>query len=383
MDKIVISHFDGHGVSTGAALARVLGTDNIITRFPDTGPRGLPNLLAALDLYNKEIHIVDIPIDVSNPRAFIEALQTAAQNAKKLVYYDHHNTDLKYMNELLESRVDVRFFNTATAMAYAIATTDPVALETAIVGVVADRDPSIVDYTSRSMIESKYLQLANTLDVLVRQDPEATAKALKNEGITYLERMAGQVDYPPYRLASRITMKERGARTILAEFTDTAGNRELGMWLPKTAEEVLRRTGMDYMVIPAAHIDPRTKQTMYTVRVVQYWLSQAPVAGRIVEALNKSLGRQMVGHDKYVSIRATSREDAEQLALRIYRELEAPASRTARLINEQTVAEAVQYDYQKIVHLLERIAEALERGATAKERQVQLIEEDIGRRRYD
>ena len=314
---VVVAHFDGHGVATGAALASMTGS-RVIARFPDTGPRMLAKTLRELDIAGKTLHIVDIAVDVMNPDDYINAVAEAARRAKHVYFYDHHSTDAQYLQRLVEAGVIVRFFEDALSMAFDmfLLADDAEPLRLGLLGVVADRDPAILRVIPRKEVEHNWMPLANTLDVLVRRDAQATADALVREGVGYLRRMKQEVDYPPYKLVDRLPIVNESSNAVLVGFVDGVTARSMTSWLPKTAEELLRRKQLDYAVIPAAHEDPRTKSVMYTVRVVQYWLSQGEPAENIVKRVLP--GAKYVGHEKYVSVLATSKSDAEMKARQIY-----------------------------------------------------------------
>lgn len=369
---LVIAHFDAHGVSTGAALAAALRA-RILSRFPDTGPQKLAQYIAALDLYDTYVHIVDIPINVAAPREHIAALEDAAARARRLVMWDHHETDLRYIAEL--QRVELRYFSTATDMALAIAQLheDPRYHELLYVGVVADRDSSILRVVDRETVEKRLLPMANTLDVLVRRDAQAVAEQLLASATQPLQ--SASVDYPPYRLAQQLQVLRRGASTLLLAPVDldTARSTGLETWLPKTLEQLLLSTGRDYAVIASEAEDRRTGQRFWSVRVVKYWLSDRPSPASLLRQHPEIQGRQVVGHEDYISIRAVDRQDAERLAQQVYEHLEHPVSQAARLVSDTVVSQAIQSDYNRILGLLERIASALERGAEAKQQQVELL----------
>ena len=387
MSKIIFAHFDTHGTATAAVLARRIGA-MIITKFPETGPQLFPRFLRTLDLYNKEVYIVDIPINVHAPKEFLDALRDLRAQASYIEYIDHHETDLKYLWEL--SGISIKFFSSAADMAvYVVGGKENIHSELgiiALIGVVSDRDKNVLKLVDRETVERQLLPLANVADVLVRQNPQEFANRLVNEGIEYLRRSAESVVYPPYRLVNQLDIAKRGARTLLLRPVDTVNNRDLEGWLPKTLEQLLLRERRDYVVVPTAQIDRRTNEAFWSVRVLQYWLSDLPTADEIVSKIPDVQGRQKVGHATYISIRAVDISDAMALAEQIYEELERPASRVARLINEAYVAKAIDHDFSKIMEYLERIARALERGAEAKEKQVSLLEklyERDKRTRYD
>lgn len=316
-DSIVIAHFDGHGVASGAVLARRLGA-RIISRYPDTGPRRLADLLDELDADMRDVYILDIPVDLMDPDRFIGSLERLASRASTVTYMDHHNSTRRFLKRLAGAGVVTSFWHNTVGMALYLAGGDRELLRLAFVGVVSDRDSFILRHVERDEVEGYYMKLANTLDVLVRKDTQGTAERLAEEGIGYLESMAGRVDYPPERLAERVDVTTWSGSVGLASFVDGARDVELSRWLPKTLEEVMRRRGLEYMVVPASYRDNRTGETVYSVGVVQYWLSSLPVAGRILASSGLAGGRRVIGHGMYQILTASDREDAEELAREVF-----------------------------------------------------------------
>ncbi len=382
---IVVAHFDAHGVATGAVLAAALN-GQVIARFPDTGPQRFAQFAKTIDVYNAYVHIVDIPINVSAPKEHLEALEALATQAEKVVLWDHHETDLKYIHEF--RRVELRYFSSAIDMALAIAQyhEDPRYHELLYVGVVADRDAGILRVVDRETVERQLMPMANILDIMVRQDAQAIANTLIEQGVDVLRTALAQHEYPPQRLAQQLRHARRGARAVLLQPVDTVEWREMESWLPKTLEQYLLATGLDYAIVPSRQIDRRTNEPFWAVRVLKYWLSSQPPPAHVLRGLEELRGRQIVGHEDYITIRAVDEKDAVELAQRVYDALEYPVSQTAHLISERYVAQAIQADYNKIIRFLERIAKALEEGAEAKKEQVDLLRrlyQQDERTRYD
>jgi hypothetical protein len=101
------------------------------------------------------------------------------------------------------------------------------------------------------------------------------------------------------------------------------------------------------------------------------------------------LGRTTVGHDDAFSVRALDKGDAMALAQRIFEELELISPRTAHLINESRVAEAVRADYATILQRLTQILELQNKMYAEylelKKQQVELLRQATQqqRTRYD
>lgn len=378
--KYIIAHFDAHGVSTASARARTLGVSpsNVVARFPHTGPEGLPNLIDTMfpTLVQSDVEIIDIPVNLKDPRTWIDVINRLARNTSVTIY-DHHATDYKYASEI-QARMIV--FPDAVKMAQALVNENELRL--AYIGVVADRDQSILQVVSRQEVEEYYLPLANVLDVLVRRDTQGTLQNLIANGISWLEQQRTEIDYPPTRLVDQVTIVRRGLNTILVNATGIDA-RTWGMWGWKTMEQVALRHGMDYVVAIAQVVDRQTQQIIPVVQVVKYWLSERPSPRPTIQPV---LGRQTIGHDDAFSVRALDLNDARQLAETIFNELEAMTPRTARLISEKYVAEALRYDYatilQKLTEILENQQKMYQEYLELKRKQVELLER-TQRHEYD
>ena len=398
-DTIIVAHFDSHGVATAAARARLLRQQGqrvrVYSRFPATGPTPqFPQFVDELrsQVEAKVAEVIDIPVNVKSPDLHIDA--EARLPATQIFHYDHHETSIPFAQRLAARGIIPVIVANAVQMAAALGLLggDATVRDLALIGITADRDPSILSVVDRATVEQRYVPLANKLDILVRQpnlvnanDQGSLAEMLAEYGVAMLEQ--ANVQYPPYTEASKAAIIAEGDIAVLYDAEQIAP-----MWQPKTAEVILQRTGKHYAVFVAPAQDPRTRQQIgWDVRVLQYWLSELkPEPETIVRDIIARYAAQgnVVGHGRYVSVRleGVSKEQAIELAREIYRRIEGRLPTTAHLVNDNVVAEAVRRDYQKLYQLLERIARALERGSEAKERQVQLLEqlyERDERTRYD
>jgi hypothetical protein len=215
--RFIIGHFDGHGVATSASRARSIGVpaERVYSKFPTTGPEQLPNYIDTFfpTLTQYDVEIIDIPVNLRDPRTFINAINRLATNTP-VTLFDHHKTDYPYVTQLL---CRVAIFGTGVEMAEALSDEKNRAL--AYIGVVADRDPSILSRVSREEVEKELLPLANRLDVIVRQDAEATVKALVSavDPVEYIRNVNAQ--YPPEQLSRQVQIVKRGLNTVLVDLT--------------------------------------------------------------------------------------------------------------------------------------------------------------------
>lgn len=403
VDVVVISHFDGHGVAFAAARLRVLRqggeTAEAVSKFPETGPRGLSDgsLLQLVQGYAPHRYeVVDIPLDVRNPEASIATLRKLSETAP-VYYYDHHETDIPFVQRLHAAGIYAAVFGDNASMAAALGLlSEPAARELAIVGIVADRDPSVLKFASREEVEKKYLPLANKLDIIVRQPSlvNATtqgevAKMLAEYGVAMLEQVS--VEYPPERLARELSNRivEQGSIAILVDLSEL--DPRLSQWVPKTLEQMLLDTGRYIAVAVAPGYNPRTRTLEgYDVRVLRYWLapSDVPVPEEVARELiaQKAITGNVVGHADYVSIRYPSKEQAMIAARMIYRRVEGSLSTAAHLVNDQIVAQAVRRDFhailERLTELLEQQKRMYEEYLELKRKQVELLER-TQRHEYD
>jgi hypothetical protein len=376
--KFIIGHFDGHGVATTAARARSLGVppERVYSKFPVTGPEQLPNYIDTFfpTLLQHDVEIIDIPVNLRNPKQYIDAINRLAANTP-VTLYDHHKTDYQFATQILARMV---IFGTGVEMAEALS--DERNRTLAYIGVVADRDSSILTRVSRSEIEREFLPLANKLDVLVRQDAEATLKTLvaTTDPLEYIKNANAQ--YPPESLVRQVGVVRRGLNTVFVDLT-VIPTQQISAWSWKTMEQVALAHNADYVVAVAESFDRQTNAYVPTVMVIKYWLSDRPSPR---PTLAPVLGRTTIGHDDAFSIRALDKNDAIQLADRIFNELELLTPRTTHLINERVVASAVRADFAtilaKLTQILENQSKMYQEYLELKKQQVELLRQLQDRR---
>jgi hypothetical protein len=376
--RYIIGHFDGHGVATVASRARSLGVppERVYSKFPVTGPEQLPNYIDTYfpTLLNYDIEIIDIPVNIRNPKQYIDAINRLATNTP-VTLYDHHKTDYQFATQILARMI---VFGSGIEMAEVLS--DERNRVLAYVGVVADRDPSILSRVSREEVEKELLPLANRLDVLVRQDAEVTLKTLVSEPdpIAYIRN--ANIQYPPEALARQVSVVKRGLNTVLLDLT-TVPAQQIAAWSWKTMEQVALSYNTDYVVAVAESFDRQTNSYVPTVLVIKYWLSDKPSPR---PQLQPVLGRTTVGHDDAFSVRALDKNDAIQLADRTFNELELLTPRTTHLINERVVASAVRTDFAtiltKLTQILENQSKMYQEYIELKKQQVELLRQLQDRR---
>ena len=376
--RYIIGHFDGHGIATTATRARSTGVpaERVYSKFPTTGPEQLPNYIDTYfpTLIQHDVEIIDIPVNLRNPRQYIEAVNRLAANTS-VTMFDHHKTDYPYATQLL---CRIVLFGSGVEMAEALS--DESNRMLAYIGVVSDRDSSILTRISREEVERELLPLANKLDIIVRQDAEKAVKDLTSvaDPIAYIRNANAQ--YPPEQLSRQVSVVRRGLNTVLVDLT-TIPAQQISAWSWKTMEQVALLHNVDYVVAMAESFDRQTNSYVPTVMVIKYWLSQRPSPR---PQLQPVLGRTTIGHDDAFSIRALDKGDAIQLAERIFNELELLTPRTTHLINERVVASAVRADFAtiltKLTQILENQSKMYQEYLELKRQQVELLKQLQDRR---
>jgi hypothetical protein len=380
--KYIIAHFDAHGVATASARARSLSipADKVYAKYPTTGPEQLPNYVDTFfpTLVNHDVEIIDIPVNVRNPKQYIDTINRLAQNTS-VTLFDHHKTDYQFVTQM---NAKVVIFGSGVEMAEALSNEQNISL--AYIGVVADRDPSILSRFIRDVVNAELLPLANKLDMLVRQDADVALKNLitASNPVEYLRSV--NVQYPPEALARQVQVIRRGLNTVLVDLT-TIPAQQISAWSWKTMEQVAITNRADYVVAVAEAFDRQVNTYVPVVQVIKYWLSDRPSPRPQLQPI---LGRTTVGHDDAFSVRALNGGDARTLAERIYNELELLTPRTVTLINEQRVAEAVRADFntlmQRLTQILELQTKMYSEYLELKKKQVELLERTAERgRTYD
>jgi hypothetical protein len=368
--RYVIGHFDGHGVATTAAFARTHGvpSERVYAKYPVTGPEQLPSYIDTYfpTLVQHEVILIDIPVNIRNPKLFIDAVNRLAMNTPTTMF-DHHKTDYQFATQLLARLV---IFGSGVEMAEALSNEGSRLL--AYIGVVADRDSSILSRVSREEVERELLPLANKLDVLVRQDAEITLRNLVSfpDPVNYLRTVSAE--YPPESLARQVRVLRKGINTVLVDMT---GIPQIQQWSWKTMEQVALNNNADYVVAISEVFDRQTNTNVPAVLVIKYWLSSRPSPR---PQLAPVLGRTTIGHDDAFSIRALDASDARSLAESVFNELELLSPRVTHLISESRVAESIRYDFNTILQRLTQILEAQQKMYAEylelKKRQVELLE---------
>ena len=392
--RILVAHFDGHGICSAAALIRAgLRVDRVIciydrTGGPQTHAEGIEGICEHFIPPGSEVIIIDIPVNVKNPQSFINALAGLRSKECDVYYFDHHETSLPYMLQLLRHGIFAVYTGPGAYDLVVITNAmigsgklDEIADQLAIIGAICDRSSDVIKYGKWSATLQEY---ADALDVMIR-NMSAGGKAdysqlildLANRGLNAIDiNLAKQIPVPN-------TYESYKDAVLALEQLHPA-------WGPKSLEKLAIKCSKRYAV--GVSYDQRNK--VYVVRAIILWTEKAanpqlPSPGPALSEIVRSRGLTIYGHpDAPVIGSFTDFNAALEFAREIARILGEVryVSRVSHLIEERTVAEAVSSDFAKILEYLERIAKALETGAEAKQKQVELLEqlyERERRTRYD
>ena len=403
----VVGHTDLDGIARASAIARTLmeqGRDvEPVIVYSRRIPSTMPNTLAeALKTWiservppGSEVIFEDIPVDVRNPTTYIEALAQFARD-RKVLWTDHHETDAPFLKRMQDAGIQVLWFG-PSAYEYTMALVqwlggNPQTIEHfAILSGFGDRDPHVIRVLrTRGEDIARWQAISDGMDVLIREISTRSDPADYRDFVhrlatswqdVFAEASTRASEIPEPRDVVRIS-----SRVVLVR------EQLHPSWGPKSLERVALRHGALY----AIGVSQNPRDQTYQVRAITYWVAMVedPSAVEIgrLSAFQRFLqqeGRQAYGPPGAPVVPGyTTFEQAlasaEKLAKMIVESAYEP--QVVSLISDRYVARALARDYGKIIELLERIASALERGASAKEEQVSLLRElyrSEPRTRYD
>ena len=380
VQTVVVGHFDVHGVTATFLAAKAFGAAEVFANYPATSPENvvqtLQNMYAAAP-QRLRIVLVDVPVDLKNPAAFIRGLEDLALR-HEVLYFDHHESTLPYLAWF--QRVRAVFIGTsALQMNMALYNMIPEKTDTdrliAVLGAIGDRDPEVV---KQGLLTADLQNLADGMDVIVRERDGAlravrtlvqSPSALLDEART----RAGQI--PSAQLGQRVGPVAVAAAALPAQ------------WGPKSLEKLALATGAWYAA--GWSFDERSRQ--WVVRAIIRWdiaakMPSLPQPGTVARNLWST--RNIIGHPSAPSVAATSEDEAREMALAWARAIADAATKAASpavatLISESRVGEMLT----EILHRLERILETQQQMYSEylelKRRQVQLLERASGARAAD
>jgi hypothetical protein len=377
---VVVGHFDTHGVCASALAAKAFGAVEVYCNYPQTSPE---NLIATLqNLYSAapsrlRIIIVDIPVNLKDPFAFIQGLENLATR-HDIIFVDHHETSLPYISQFRNVKavfVGVSALQMDLALANMIPNVGDVDRMLAIVGAIGDRDPEVI---TRQMWSRELQEIADGFDVLVRERDGAlnTARALLANPIEVINNArtrAAQI--PAAQLETRI-----GPVAV------ATGELPVG-WGPKALEKLAFNAGAWYAV--GVGVDERSKQPL--VRAIIRWdvaarMPNLPMPGAVARQLWST--RNIIGHPAAPSIAAVTLEEAREMARTLARALAETATKSAApatvsLISESKVGEVLVEILQGLEQILDSQNKMYQEYLELKRQQIELLRRAGGTRAAD
>jgi hypothetical protein len=380
MPTVVVGHFDVHGVTAAYLAAKAFGATEVFANYPATSPetlvQTLQNFYAAAP-QRLRIVLVDIPIDLKNPAAFVRGLEDLALR-HEILYFDHHETSLPFLSQFRGVRA---FYVGPSALALNEALLRMISSPTdvdqliSLLGAVGDRDVEVV---KRGLFNADLQTLSDGFDVLVREKDGAlnTLKALLADPAGTLARARARAnEIPSAALGQRIGPVAVASGQLPAQ------------WGPKALERMCFTTGAWYGV--GYGFDERSKT--WIVRAIIRWdiaakMPSLPQPGSVARTLWST--RNIIGHPAAPSVAATSESEAQEMALRWARALADAATKSAApatvsLISESKVGEVLVEIMQRLEQILEEQRKMYSEYLELKRRQVQLLERAGGARAAD
>ena len=380
LPTVVVGHFDAHGVTAAYLAAKAYGASEVFANYPATSPENvvqtLQNLYAASPSPLR-IVLVDIPVDLKNPAAFVRGLEDLALR-HEVLYFDHHESSVQFLH--LFQRVKAVFLGpSALTLNNYLLSRIPSATDTdrtvALVGAVGDRDPEVV---RQGLYSAELQRLADGLDVLVRERDGAlrVVRALLQSPEAVLGEARARADQIP-----AAQYGQRVGPVVVAE------GQLPPMWGPKALERLAFSSAAWYAV--GWGVDERTRTPI--ARAIIRWDVQArmpylPLPGNVARQLWPT--RNVIGHPAAPSVAATSEQEAREMALQWARALAEQALKSASpqaatFISETKVGEMIAEVLHRLEQLIELQTKMYSEYLDLKRQQVELLRRAGGARVAD
>ena len=368
---VVVAHHDVHGVATGYLAARAFNAVEVYANFPQTAPENLISTLQNLYAASPSplrIVLVDIPIDLKNPAAFVRGLEDLALR-HEIVFIDHHESSVQFLH--MFQRVKPLFLGpSALTLNNYLLSRIPNPTDTdrtiALVGAIGDRDPEVV---RQGLFTQELQALADGLDVIVRERDGAlrAVRALVQNPSALLDEARAKAGQIP-----SATLGQRIGPVAVAAHQLPAG------WGPKALEKMVFAVGAWYAV--GWGVDEKTKTPI--VRAIIRWdvnakMPSLPLPGAVAKQLWPT--RNVIGHPAAPSVAATSEQEAQEMALTWARALASAATASASpnvttFIAETRVGEILAEILQRLEQILESQNRMYQEYLELKRRQVELLQ---------
>ena len=402
----ILCDTDLHGMSCGiTALYTLLNQGfnvNIYSHFstnpnePTTTPTGLANVVENLGM--TDLIILDIPVDVRNPKRFVDTLINHAQFKGKVLWLDHHGHS-QWVDILNKNSVIAIVYGSSYDLSLAVPRmynrVDSFVEKWALLGALADFDTSIANRISREfeeivcdVVDSAYKQSLQQIkqQLNIPSNPSmgnigelihgiVTRRIETEQFIEVCKQVAKPIPLPQYTTLNNVVYTTQIPQSGLA-------------W--KTAWKLCCISQSKVAIVPT--FNPRTNQ--YAIIIATYWRNEEikPIIEEFIK--KKFTGRQIVGHFGARSIALFSQSEIETIP-QIARELDEFIQqriyrpRITHLISDSYVAEALAQDFKAVLNELKeihkRMTEMYKEYLELKRRQVELLERSTERERtrYD
>ncbi len=385
--KWVYAGYDGHGSISGIVYAKAnnIPPTNVVVKFPDTSPENIPKLLYTMNHYQDEIALIDILINIKSPKDWLSTMHVVSSN-NKLVMFDHHESNLAYIQQLKDTNISLFQFSDTVSMGRAISGDYDTLFNFALIGTTTDRDSAIKKVVNERELE-EYIRIANRYDVLIRQNLQVVVTQLLNtpilELISKVKEMVNNVEYPPEKLISQVQLLKKYYNTHVIKLPSP---QVIGGWVWKVLDQYAMVNGLDYVVGIGSVLDRQINQYVPVTFIIKYWLSDAPSPLQLLRDIISN--RKVIGHSDGFSISGISGNDIESLALQLAEHLTNP-SNVVSLLPANNITTAIANDYRQILQRLTEILEEQKKMYSEylqlKKEQVELLKQSDteNKRRYD
>ena len=305
---IVIHDTDLHGLSCGVnALYSLSNVSLSVLPFSHFDPRSdmrttPDNLANVVEKFgNVDLYILDIPVDIRNPKRYIDVLISHAQYKGRVIWMDHHGHS-QWVDILNRNGVIAIVYGTSYDLSMALPRmynkVDKFTEEWALLGALADFDTSIANKVSREfeeivcdIVDSVYKQQRSQLMQIlgIREDVQfgnigSLAKGIVEKGvevhqfIEVCKQIGKPIQLPRYTVLNNVVYTTELPQTGFA-------------W--KTAWKLCCVTSSRVAIVPA--FNPVRNE--YLIIIATYWRESDEIR-QIVDVFvkNKFGTRTIVGH---------------------------------------------------------------------------------------
>jgi len=369
---VVVGHFDVHGVTAAYLAVKAFGAVDAFANYPATSPetlvQTLQNLFAAAPSRLRLV-IVDVPVDLKNPAAFIRGLEDLA-TYHEIIFFDHHETSLPFLPQFRNVKA---FYVGPSALTFnetllrMIPNPTEVDQTISVIGAVGDRDSEVV---RRNIFNTELQTISDGLDVLVRERDGAlnTLKSLLVDPMGTLARARARAnEIPAAQFGQRIGPVAVASSPLPAQ------------WGPKALERMCFNAGAWYGV--GYGYDERSRT--WIVRAIIRWDVAAkypnlPQPGHVARSI--WVTRNIIGHPSAPSVAATSESEAQEMVVQWARALAESATKgaapaTVSLISESKVGEVLVEIMQRLEQILEEQKRMYAEYLELKRQQVELLKQ--------